>query len=83
MTLAVVLMTVGALVSAGSFLYAVVNITTQAKNVIDPNKNTDLFTGFWEMFKRHIGAMIAMAIGGLLVVGGMIMLVVQVLPKTI
>lgn len=68
-TLGIALACLGVLIEFGSFLYALSNMAGYAKNFFGQGPR-DFEFDFGNMFQKHIGAMGAMAGGGLLMVVG-------------
>lgn len=66
------LIIVGALVSVGSFIFAALNMAKQAKNFLGGDAD-DMVSGFGGMFTRHIGAMIGMLVGGVILAIGLVL----------
>ncbi len=65
MSLALLLIITGLIIGFGAFVFAAISM-------LHGVTGKDPFSGFDRLFKRHIGAMIAMAFGGLLLLVGLI-----------
>ena len=71
MELVIALIISGVVLCFGAFVFAALNMGRQANKTFSGDFNSEA-RGFGGMFGRHIGAMIAMAGGGVLVVLGFI-----------
>ena len=71
MTLGFILLGLGLLLGFGSFAFIASNMANHAKNFFadGPMNGSDSFDG---MFSRHISGMIGMAVGGLLMMAGLL-----------
>lgn len=76
--LAIGLIIFGVVVVGGSFAFAAVNMGKAASSMFGENNSSDLFSGFGGMFKRHIGAMVGMMLGGLISTIGVVIGIVQI-----
>ena len=70
MTVALILIVSGSVIGFGAFIFAAVNMFRDVKK-------KDPFSG--NFFKRHIGAEIVLAFGGLVILIGLITLVANIL----
>lgn len=76
MSLSLAFIILGLVISLVAFIFAAINM-------LRGMTKEDQFSGFDSMFEGHIGAMIAMAFGGLLFVIGLILAGVDVLSRLV
>jgi len=69
MNWAVLLIIVGVIIVAGSFIFAITNIGKQAKNIASGDFDK-AFGNFGEIFSRHATAMVVTVIGALFIIIG-------------
>lgn len=72
LTIPLILMVVGMVIGVGGFLFAAINMATAVNMTGNIRSATTEFGRFGRMFKRHWAAIVVMAIGGLLVLIGLI-----------
>ena len=80
--MAIGLIIVGVVIAFGSFVFAAINMGKQAKNFLGGDVDKT-FSGIGGMFGRHIGAMIGMVFGGLILTAGLIIGAVQLVQSLV
>ncbi len=79
--MAIGLIIIGVVIAFGSFVFAAINMGKQARNFLGGDVENS--SGIGGMFGRHIGAMIGMVFGGLILTAGLIIGAVQLVQSLV